>query len=253
MKEIIKWIDINDLNSIYTSEYWNDIEAEKKKEWWVTDVEKEKITGYLYKSGLLEEFNIAVGKVEEKKALKGNILDVAAGVCWTSAMLSKKESVTNIDALDFSYHRLNDIAPNVFKVLGARDEKTNRIFGTFYDIKKDAGTYDLIFMSQAFHHAEAPLKLLFECDRVLKPGGLIVLIGEHQVGVAAYWKRVLKSFLTTGKLNFNFYELFKPDDILGDHYYRMQDYYFMFGSLGYIVQHHATNISNSVIIIATKR
>ena len=135
------------------------------------DKNEKKLVNYLHSSGLFEEYKIAQTKLEEKGLLHGNILDVAAGVCWTSAMLSKSEDVVRIDALDFSWHRLSQLAPVVFEQFEADKDKIQRVYGSFYDIKRGEEEYDLIFMSQAFHHADKPLRLLVECDRVLKSRG----------------------------------------------------------------------------------
>ena len=254
MKPIIEWIDKQEVGEISTSTYWNDVEIEKTKEWWITNKNDNKLVNYLHSSGLFEEYKIAQTKLEEKSLLHGNILDVAAGVCWTSALLSRCEQVKNIDALDFSWHRISELAPVTCDKFGANKDKIQRIFGSFYDIKKEKDEYDLIFMSQAFHHANNPVQLLVECDRVLKSKkGGVVLVGEHLVTPCMFLKRIVKHFMLTRKININFYELFKPDEIAGDHYYRIDDYYFLFQSFGYNVEHYKTNIRNSLVIIATKK
>ena len=252
MKPIIEWIDKQEVGEIYTSTYWNDVKAEKKKEWWITDKKDKKLVNYLHSSGLFEEFEFVRTKLEEKSLLHGNILDVAAGVCWTSALLSRCKRVNRIDALDFSWHRISQLAPVVCEQFEADKDKIQRIYGSFYDIKRSEEEYDLIFMSQAFHHADNPVQLLIECNKVSKSGGAIVLVGEHLITPYMFLKRAVKKFLLTCKININFYELFKPDEILGDHYYRINDYYFLFQSFGYTVEHYKTNIRNSLVFIATK-
>ena len=147
------------------------LKQKRKKEWWITDKNDNKLVNYLHSSGLFEEFEIVRTKLEEKELLLGNILDVAAGVCWTSALLSKCDQIERIDALDFSWHRLSQLAPVVCEHFEANRDKVQRIYGSFYDIKRSEEEYDLIFMSQAFHHADSSLRLLAECDRVLKSGG----------------------------------------------------------------------------------
>lgn len=91
------------------------------------------------------------------------MLDIAAGVGWTSALLSREKMISHVDALEFSLHRINNIAPIVIDGFNGEKRKISRILGSFYDIKgKD---YDIMFMSQAFHHSDNPLKLLYECDK----------------------------------------------------------------------------------------
>lgn len=248
---LLRWLTAEDLKNLYSYEYWNDLSEEKNKAWWInSEQEIFKVINYLNESGLKEEFDILTKFLKDESLLKGKVLDVAAGVCWTSALLSKEKEVNHIDALEFSLHRINDIAPRVINGLKGDSSKIQRILGSFYDIQGQ--NYDLIFMSQAFHHAEKPLNLLLQCDKALKPNGTIALMGEHLINTKRYIRRIIKTLIKDKKIEVEFYKLFKPDDILGDHYYRLSDYYFMFQSLGYSVNHFETNIRGSMVLIATK-
>lgn len=168
MQDIEFWINKEEIANLYTSDYWNNIEEEKKKEWWIENLNDDKVEKYLTKSGLRQEFEIALDNVK----IGGKVLDLAAGVCWTSALISKYESVEKIDSVEFSFHRINDLASTTIESLGGDKTKINKILGSFYDIKRENEYYDLIVLSQAYHHAQYPLKLFHECDRVLKRGGL---------------------------------------------------------------------------------
>jgi len=249
---LIKWESVKDISEEYSYSYWNNIDEEKKKSWWVeSPSEINKLKNYLIISGLQEEFEISIKYLKEYNLLKGKVLDVASGVCWTSSELSKFDKISSIDALEFSYHRINDIAPNVIEGLNGNSEKIRRIFGSFYNIKEQG--YDLIFMSQAFHHSERPFELLSECNKALNKNGAIILIGEHLINYKKFIKRIIKMYLKRKKIITNFYKLFPPDDILGDHYYRISDYYFMFESLGYSVLNFKSNVRNSMIVLAIKK
>ena len=50
----------------------------------------------------------------------------------------------------------------------------------------------------------------------------------------------------------NFHEMFKPDQILGDHYYRCSDYDFIFGTLGYNLKYRRLK-AEQVIYVADKK
>lgn len=114
MKEIEYWIKQKDTEEMFSSDYWNNVENEKEKEWWIEDENDKKVFNYLTKSGLFEEFNIAVNKAN----INGKILDLASGTCWTSAELSKITNVNMIDAVEFSHHRIDKLAPITIKSLG---------------------------------------------------------------------------------------------------------------------------------------
>lgn len=252
MNEIVEWLGKEEIQKIYSSSYWNDIGEEKKKEWWVKNPSDPRLMEYLKSTGLLEELELAIERLAAAGLLKGNVLDLAAGACWTSAVMSRIETVESVDAVDISYHRLQEIAPLVFEIFKAETAKIRRIIGSFYDIKSEKEHYDVIILSQAFHHADDPMLLISQCDRVLKRGGCMVLIGEQPVSKIAYIKRVIKNILLKFRLTLNFRELFPPDDKLGDHYYRLDDYRRMFGSIGCRLEHFRSNIKNSFIFIVSK-
>ena len=71
-----------------------------------------------------------------------------------------------------------------------------------------------------------------------------MIIGEHFIGMKQILKRFLKVLITKKKITTNFYELFQPAPVLGRHYYRRSDYYFMFKSMGYILRHKDLKIGS---------
>ena len=74
--------------------------------------------------------------------------------------------------------------------------KISRNLGSFYQLKFDNSSLDIVFLSSAFHHAENPLRLLTEIDRVLRPGGRLILIGETHISRWAVARRIAKMLLT---------------------------------------------------------
>jgi len=248
MKEIEYWLKRENTNKMFSSEYWNNIENEKSKEWWIEDSNDKKVFNYLTKSGLLEEFRMATQDLN----LHGKVLDLAAGTCWTSAELTKYKDINIVDAVEFSHHRIDQLAPITIESLGGDMNKINRIYGSFYDIKRENEYYDFILLSQAYHHAELPLKLFHECDRVLKKGGKIIIIGEHIIGIKRLFRRFVKNLLKL-KINLNIMkEFYNHNDPLGDHYYMEHDYAFTFFAYGYDYKIIKTNLRDSTVFIGEK-
>jgi ubiquinone/menaquinone biosynthesis C-methylase UbiE len=244
------WLSDAQLHDIYTARYWNDIEEEKKKEWWIEDGDYERCRNYLQQGGLLGEYRQAETFVTDAGAAL-QVADLAAGIGWTSALLSKLPNVATVHAIEISRHRLERLFPHSVMMLAGEPHKIRRYLGSFYDLQLPPGTIDVMFLSHAFHHADRPLHLLIECDRVLKPGGRMVVVGEHQIGPRAVVRRCLSVLLRQGNLTTDFRRLFPPDPVLGDHYYRPSDYRLMFGSLGYRFEHRIAP-SGSVLYIADK-
>jgi SAM-dependent methyltransferase len=252
MKEVVQWIDERQLENIFTTEYWNDIEEEKKKPFWIADGNYEKCLNYLNTSGLLDEYYHSEKFISNTEELK--VLDLAAGIGWTSALISKLSRVSEVHAVEISRHRLITLFEHSIKMLAGTENKIYRYIGSFYDIKLEDKSIDVIYMSQAFHHAEKPLHLLFECDRVLKENGRIIIVGEHRISIFMIFKQIVKNLIVHRKFNLNFYKLFLPDKISGDHYYRVSDYYFLFQSMGYQLNHyvlptgHITYVADKIYI-----
>ncbi len=228
---VVSWLTDDELARIYTSDYWNDIEQEKKKEWWIADGQYDRCLAYLRSSGLMAEYRAAE---EEISGLRRDLVvaDLGAGIGWASALLSKIETVKAIHAVEISRHRIGQLCDEAIKMFGGDGSKIRRYVGSFYETKLPTGSVDVVFLSQAFHHANNPFKLLTECHRLLKPDGTILIVGEPYVGMARLIRRFLSELIRRRRLRTYFYELFQPDPVLGDHYYRVSDYQFMFMACG---------------------
>ncbi|MBF0380670.1 MAG: class I SAM-dependent methyltransferase [Magnetococcales bacterium] len=242
-----------ELQNIYTNEYWNSIEEEKKKEWWIVDGNYEECIKSLHDNGSIKEFEMArkeSGLLDGKEGLK--VLDVAAGVAWTSAVLTNQKNIAEVHAIEISKHRIGELTEHAFKMFPSDDSKFFRYLGSFYDNKQPDDYFDYIIISKAFHHANQPLHLLLECDRVLKNGGKIIIVGEHP---ASYWmifKKFLSLIIKKRRFSTNFYEFMTPNRILGDHFFRVSDYHFMFNSMGYSLTKTDLPEFGNVYFIGTK-
>lgn len=254
MRSIERWLSHEELKDIYSAEYWNNLEIEKTKPWWIADGDYQKCLTYLKESGLESEFYdaIEISKIKESTH-KVKVVDLAAGICWMSSLLSQIPVVDEVHAVEISEHRISDLCEHAFKMFGGREDKLYRYLGSFYHLKFVSQSIDYIFLSQAFHHADNPMKLLLQCDRILKVGGKIVLLGEHYIDTWRVIKRFFSVLVRKRKLQFYFTELFRPDPILGDHYYRVSDYQFIFSSIGYALEHKYISETNTVVYVATKQ
>jgi SAM-dependent methyltransferase len=244
--EVLVWLPKEALASVPTAEFWNDEEQEKDKAFYLVDGDPNKLWKYLREeTTYLEEYYAVLQFVDALgRRLQGTGVDLASGVCWTSALLSQLETVERLFAVDISQHRLLKLAPAVFKLMRANEAKICRALGSFYDIQLQDASVDFCMMSQAFHHADAPRRLLVEVLRVLKPGGLVLMIGEAPVYPSLLWKRRLLNIVKMGvpsswyttkpiyRVLPSFEALFPVDHEMGDHYYTIHGYQRMFGEQG---------------------
>jgi ubiquinone/menaquinone biosynthesis C-methylase UbiE len=242
-----------EVEQIYSSEYWNNIEEEKKKEWWIADGNYEECQALLENNGAIIEFQQArqeSGLLDAEDGIK--VLDVAAGIAWTSALLSNQKNVAEVHAIEISKHRIGELTEHAFKMFPSDESKFYRYLASFYDIKLQDNYFDFVVISKAFHHANQPMRLLMECDRLLKPGGKIIIVGEHP---ASYWmifKKFVAHIIRKRRFSTNFYEFMTPNRDSGDHYFRISDYYFIFSSMGYTLTKTDLSKFDTTYFIATK-
>jgi ubiquinone/menaquinone biosynthesis C-methylase UbiE len=248
MKDVQRWLSDDEVRSIYTAAYWNDIKEEQKKEWWIEDGNYERCQLHLERSRLMSEYRQAEAFVRELSGGELKIADLAAGIGWTTALLSKVDNVAEVHAVEISTHRLERLFPHSVAMFNGRPEKISRYLGSFYDLRLSNESMDVIFLSQALHHADRPLRLMMECDRVLKPGGRIVVVGEHGIGLWRLFRRFVKVLLRDRRIETKFQKLFPPDAVLGDHYYRISDYYFLFSAMGYLAKHRIASTGQTIFV-----
>ena len=119
--DIVYWITENEIDNIFSGKYWNNEESEKNKAFYILDGNTNKLIDYLnYQTTYLREFESVIKFSKELGlTIKGVGLDIAAGVCWTTALLSKIASLKKIYAIEISKHRLLKIAPLVFDLFKA--------------------------------------------------------------------------------------------------------------------------------------
>ena len=106
------------------------------------------------------------------------VLDLGCGAGWLTAMLSTREEVAEVIAMDGSPHLLENVLPGVLEILGGRAEVVERVCGSFTPLPLDDSSVNLVVMGSAFHHSDSPDALLDELARVLARGGAVALVNE---------------------------------------------------------------------------
>ncbi len=126
------------------------------------------------------------------------VLDIGAGVCWTTRDLaSHSDHVVAVDILDDKFLGLES-GELYIRHTGHFFDRVN---GVMEVLPFRDNTFDVILTNCSVHHAEDLSKLFSEIRRVLKPDGAYVICNE----------------LTQG--------LLKKSELVGnDHYYTIQDY-----------------------------
>lgn len=177
------------------SSYWNDREIEAKKPYAVQSPADDRLMKYLRQDSMLERCFL-----DGVRYLQGalgrdpaRVLDVAAGVCWTSALVTKIFPEARVAAVDFSEHRINDLAPIVIEQLQGDAARIERICGDFFAYRP-AEQLDAVVFCQALYMFEKPADALRHFATLLRPGGAIYIaceriVPEYPLLSVRHWRR----------------------------------------------------------------
>lgn len=250
--DVEKWISHDDAAGIFSANFWNDEDVERAKQWWVLDGDTQSLMTHLDALGINEAFSAVTHTLRSEGKLGGRVLDAGAGTCSSAALWSKLPEIEHVDAVELSWHRISLLAAPTIAALSGRPEKISRIFGSFTDIHRPDGSYEIATMTAAFHHCSEPELLISELDRCLAPGGAIVLMGEEPVGRSDILRRFAADLIKRRRLRCSFEALFPPHPQIGDHYYRFKDYTRLFAAAAYDVRFLPVGNSD-VVIVATRQ
>lgn len=242
-----------------SSEYWNDEDKERDKAFNVIDLGFEKIEGSDKYSALLDQL-VTLTEKYNIKTDDAKILSVASGTCWLESQWLKDRPFESLSCVDFSKHRIHKLAPYTMEHYGL-DDNIKFLHGSVFDLDEKGERYDIVLLSQAFHHIEEPIRLLRYLNGLLAEGGVIMIIGEHYYSNYEYHKRAIKHFIKY-LINWkgyrdlrNFYpgwqDLFPPDFEKGDIHWSSSEYDFIFRKSGFFLYRrdvHASKLFQSYVL-----
>jgi SAM-dependent methyltransferase len=176
------------------SDYWNDEDVERSKAWWVADGDMQPMEAHLVRTGLRAQFDaVASFAARIGRPITGVGCDLGAGTLWATPLLLRV-GASRIYSVEYSQHRLLKLGPIVLAHYGVRPDQAVLVRGDFSRLRLDAASMDFVFLAEAFHHADSPMQLLAEIRRVLKPDGVVLIIGEHDCDLRPldYFKQPIK-------------------------------------------------------------
>jgi SAM-dependent methyltransferase len=113
----------------------------------------------------------------------GTVVELGAGSCWLSATLACEAVVQRVVAVEFSRHRLEQLAPIAIAALGAPAAKIERRQADFNAPGLPDRCADLVVTDAAFHHASDPAHLASVAFGLLRPGGTLLLFREPTIAL----------------------------------------------------------------------
>ncbi|MEA2098117.1 MAG: class I SAM-dependent methyltransferase [Patescibacteria group bacterium] len=170
--------------------------------------------------------------LKKKYNFKGEVLELGAGSCWLSALMSKIPEVKNVYAVDISKELLERIGNKVIVDLRGNKEKIKLISADFHKLPFADNKFDVIICDASLHHAQNLPIFLKEANRVLKEDGFLVAVrepiksflhyynlrefGKKEIGVGAteniYSKTEWKKYFDQTGFELNFFEEFNKVD-----------------------------------------
>lgn len=110
------------------------------------------------------------------------VLDLGAGSCTTSLILSRETFVREIVAADLSTQRMQQMMPHTQAIFGGQPDKLDlREINMNDELPLESDSFDLVLMDAALHHSRNIWLTLREIRRILKPQGYFVAQREHYV------------------------------------------------------------------------
>ena len=231
---------------LVSASYWNNEDLEKNKAFNVIDLGFDKIEASLKYKHLLDQlecllanYNIAVKN--------SNILSVASGTCWVESQWLKNQQFRKLHCIDISRHRIHKLAPFTMEHYGIVGD-VDFLHGSVFDLDAKHKSYDIIFLSQAFHHIEEPIRLLRFLKQLLSENGVILIVGEHYYTRLDYHKRAFKHYVkyfinrkgyrSLKQFYPSWQDLFPPDLDKGDIHWSASEYDFIFKKAGFSYYEH---------------
>ena len=245
--------------------YWNDEKIEESKSW--SGIESQET--HLRSSGLLEQLTTAMRAARNGRPTLGAAgADLACGTAWAAPRLLEDLGVERIYCVEYSRHRLLKLAPVSLEHHAVPPERVVLCLGSFYDLHLADASLDFVLLAEAFHHADDPRRLLKEVRRVLRPGGVVMIIGEHivpslpilyaqhatrwlasRVIPAAVMRRLRGREISKPTTLFApVAQLLAPNRTTGDHYYRLSDYRAFFDAAGFETARLADGVMRGFIL-----
>lgn len=135
-------------------------------------------------------------KYAGKKSLR--MLELGAGTCATSLILSRSEGIGDIVCLDISIKRMQTVFPLSVQAVGDCVPGKIRMVEGHFDARLPFGDeeFDVIVFDGALHHARSMWFILGECRRILRSEGLLIAQREQYLGLVTA-SRKLKLLLRT--------------------------------------------------------
>ena len=112
--------------------------------------------------------------------IRGKVVDLAAGLCWLAARLSRFDGIEGVAALHLSRHFLTTVGERIIQRFDGDQAKITFAVSSFNRVPFPSTEFDCAFLVAAIRHSLTPIKTLMEAHRLLRPGGSLIVVESPQ-------------------------------------------------------------------------
>ena len=107
-----------------------------------------------------------------------SVLEFGAGICKTSAVISKCYNIKEIVCVDIAENLLTEVAPRVTSLIGGDLNKTEFLVGDMNEVVNLERKFDAIVCYGAVHHLHLPEYFFKNIQNILNKDGFILILDE---------------------------------------------------------------------------
>lgn len=127
----------------------------------------------------IEKYRLPIAKrAMQLVHFAGEGLELGAGTCWFSSVLTRSRDVVHITAIDVDADRLALAKSSFLPAFRGVDHKIDFFVGDYHRLAFPDSTFDFVIADASLHHTANLPCLLSEIQRIMKATGVLVAIRE---------------------------------------------------------------------------
>lgn len=131
----------------------------------------------LRRKSRLEEVDLLLE--QEQAPIRGKCIELGSGYGYFAAKISRSPKVTEAIGLDISAAEMIQLGPYMWEKIQPDWSKLSFRIGDMNKLDQEYGQYDTVIFCASLHHSSDIPKSLKIAQCLLKPGGSLILHGEH--------------------------------------------------------------------------
>jgi SAM-dependent methyltransferase len=144
----------------------------------------------IFKPGRRDELEHLMA--QRRFPVAGRCIELGSGPGWLAQMLTRYPQVTEVVALDISARSILRWSPALADRIQPDAAKLKYLVRDMNRFEEDEGHFDTAVFAGSLHHSSDIPRSLATANRLLRPGGMVVLFAEHYYPVIGLQQRRLR-------------------------------------------------------------